>query len=359
MTGPRFRTALRETVPGASWKQALLRDAMHQIAVDYDLSILRDRRVDPTSPINLAVTNVTLDDLLSQLANAGHAERRIVGNTVFFASPETAGLLRTLVALREEELASDRFRRVASRQIALRRGHTVRWADLTSPGEVLDRVADVCEVQIDNPDLLPHDLWARGVFADMTPAEMLTLVLFQFDLTFEWGSDLRSVRLVPLPADGSQIVLERTHRPRQSPQDAIALWTAELGDLQTTVEGNAVVVAARLEQHEAIEQLIRGKPDPATAPLNSPVPLSRRQFTLHVSAVPASAVMKQLEVSGITFDYDAEALRDAGVDFEQPVSMNVRQADADEFLGELFDPLGLKVRYSGTRVELKLSDRPR
>ncbi len=185
---------------------------------------------------------------------------------------------------------------------------------------------------------------------------MLTLILIQFDLTFEWDSDLQTVRLVPLPEDRSKIVLRRTHRPTTKPSDAISLWKQKVGDLQATEQGETVAVLARIEQHELIEQMIRGKGETGIEKPAEPIPLSRRQFTLTVSGVPASAVMKQLEATGISFDFDAEAFQKAGIDFDQPISMNVRQVGADEFLQELFGPLGLKVRFSGVQVTLEVPE---
>lgn len=355
-TGPQFRKALQEVLPGASWKQAILRDVLGQLAESHSLSILRDRRIDPTTAVGVSESNVSLEQLLIGVADAADAEVRSVGNVLYVAPAHSAEVVRTVVALREEELAAGRFRGHAHRQAVLRRDRTVRWADLTTPREALDLVAQQFGLQVENPDVVPHDLWEHAVFADMTAAEMLSLVLIQFDLTFEWGADLQSVRLVPLPQDRSQIVLRRVHRPRLKPDVAIKVWQEALGDVEATSQGNDVIVHARVEQHEAIEELIYGKRNSGTMKPAEPVPLSRRQFTLAVSGVPAKAVMQQLEASGIMFEYDAERLQKAGVDLNQPISMNVREVRADEFLRKLFEPLGLKVRFSGVRVNLEIPE---
>ena len=357
-TGPRLGRRLQELLPGVSWKQAILRDALDQLAESHALAIVRDRRIDPTTLVDLAASNVTLQDVLSSLADPADAQVRVVGNVVYLAPRDIAEVVRTLVALREEELASERFRRFSQRQTALRRDQTVRWADLTKPSDALSLVAKQFDLQIENPELVPHDLWEHSVLASMTAAEMLSLILIQFDLTFEWGSDLGSVRLVPLPQDRAEITLRRVHRPEKKPKEAIALWKEKAGEFQATVNGDDVTVFALVEQHELIERLIRGKATSEIERPAEPVPLSRRQFTLSVSGVPASAVMKQLEASGITFEFDADDFQKAGVNFDRPISMNVRQVGAAMFLRELFEPLGLKARFSGTRVSLGLTEPP-
>ncbi len=98
-TGLRLDKTLQEVLPGASWKQAILRDAFAQLAEGHSLSILRDRRIDPTAVVDLSASSITVGDLLSRLAGSAEAETRVIGNVVYVAPPATAEVVRTLVAL--------------------------------------------------------------------------------------------------------------------------------------------------------------------------------------------------------------------------------------------------------------------
>ncbi|MBA3314356.1 MAG: hypothetical protein H0T47_13850 [Planctomycetaceae bacterium] len=361
VTGPRLRKDLAEVVPGAAWKDATLRDALNPLADAHSIAVLRDRRIDPTRTINLSVATVPLRQLLDQIASEADAEVRLVGNCMYVCPQNAAAVVRTLAELRKEELtARSGQQRSQQQQVALQRNQTVRWADLTEASESLRLVTDRFGLSIENSELLPYDLWSGAVFAEMSSPEMLTLLLLQFDLTFEWSDDLRSIRLVPLPDDRSLIIIKRTHRPRDPSQETIAKWRREVGDFQATINGRVVEVAATVEQHEEIERLISGRP--ATNAAGEPpaaIPLARRQFTLTASGVPTRSIMTQLEGTGITFEFDADALKAAEIDLKTPVSMKVDQADAKAFFAALFGPLKLSTSFSGTTVRLEPVERPR
>ena len=62
--------------------------------------------------------------------------------------------------------------------------------------------------------------------------------------------------------------------------------------------------------------------------------------------------MKQLEQTGIRFEYDSKSLKSAGVRFDQRVTLDVREVAAGVFFEKLFGPLGLSVEIDGLTVRL-------
>src|SRR5690606_33445558 len=93
----------------------------------------------------------------------------------------------------------------------LLKSRTVVWPDLTEPASISHDVADRFKLRIENPEAIPHDLWAGAVFPEMDAADMLTLALIPFDMTFEWSSDFSAIRLIPLPMDRTTIGIERVY----------------------------------------------------------------------------------------------------------------------------------------------------
>lgn len=359
-TQARFRKELARPVPGVSWKQASLRDALSMLQESYGIAILLDRRIDPTIPVEMSMEHVSLEAVLDKVAKSMGADVRLVGHCVYLAPPEASSIVRTLVALKEEQLASRRSQNTSQRQIALRSRQTARWADVTDSQTILKTVADRFDLTVENPERLPHDVWRNSVLTEMSSAEMLSLVLIQFELTFEWRDDLSAIRLVPLPEDRSQIVVKKIHRARRAVPQLLKAWREVVGDFQASVAGREITVLARVEQHEQIDQLNQGK-SPGEKPgekghteiATEPTPLDRRKFTLRVTGVSARAVMNQLEQSGISFAFDAEALGRAKVDLETPVSMDVEGVGPAEFFEALFGPLSVTARFSGTTVRLE------
>ena len=353
--GPALRRALDATVPGVGWRNVSLRSLLEQVERGYGVCMLRDRRIDPTRRPEVAASNIPLRALLSDLASAADAELRFVGDAAYLGPPEAAAVVRTLAELRRQELVSAAG--PAARRTALQRSDAVRWSDLTSSADVLHAVAARFGLTIENPEDLPHDLWPGGTLAGVSAAEGLTLVLIQFDLTFAWSNDLRSIRLVPLPSDRNAIVLTRALFSRDRPpgQAAVA-WEAKVPGIEAAAQADRVVVTGTVEQFEALEAaLATGGPGPRPREPKPPdiSPLSRRRFTLTVARVPASAMMAKLEESGVVFEHDAAAFAAAGIDLDSPVTIDVRQATADEFLQALFDPLGVAFETRGVVVRLR------
>lgn len=356
VTGPRFRQVLDTPVVGLTWRNVTVRDVTRQIAEAYGVAINRDRRLDPTVTVDLAESSVPLRQVIEDAARATGGEVRVVGNVVYFGPTESAAVVRTLVELRRQELDGFKDRRLAARKVAVQRGQTVRWGDLTEPAEILRLVAERFGLRIENPDLIPYDLWAGAALPEMTAAESLTLVLVQWDLTFAWGGELTSVRLMPLPADRSAIVVERRYPLTSSAGETVARWTEKVPGIKAEVAGREIVVRGTVEQQEAVEQQRTGRGLETSRPGSGEpavVPLARRKFSLAVSRVPVKAVMAKLEESGIRFEYDARRLADAGVDLDTPVSLDLKQADADGLLKALFGPTGTAFEVQGATVRLR------
>ncbi len=358
--GPAFRRSLAATVPGVTWKNVPLRTLLREIERNYGLAVLRDRRIDPTQRPEIALSNVAARDMLATLAAGVGAEVRIVGDAAFLVPPEQAAFLRTLAELRRQELASSAG--PPARRTTLARADVVRWSDLTSSAEVLRTVADRFGLTVENPEALPHDLWPGAILPGVTAAEALTMVLVQFDLTFAWSADLRSIRLAPLPADRKEIALKRVLFSRELPPEKAAVaWEGQVPGIAAEPEAGRIAVTGTVEQFEALERTLPtgrpaatprgpkpGDPKPPDVP-----PLSRRRFTLAVARVPASAVMAKLEESGVEFEYDAAALKSGGVDLDAPVTFDLRNATVDEFLKALFAPIGAAFEFRGVTVTLR------
>jgi hypothetical protein len=343
-TGGRFRAALKEPLT-ASWRNIELRSVLEQISRDREIAILLDRRINPNQVVPVEFVHQPLLDGLLALAEQLDGGCSAPDNVIYLGPREAARRLRTLLALRTQELASDELRIPEDRrQIWLKR-RTVRWDDLDAPREILDRLQSDVGFDISNPQAVEHDLWAEAVLPQVDGIEALSLILVQFDLTFRWRNAGQSVELVPIP---DRVHLERSHKPRgKPPEKALADWQASWPAVDFRLVGREIVARATLEEHEEIAS---GKPSrQESAP---PLPLSRRRFTLKIKDVSARDLMAELEKSGVVFEVDPQALKDAGVDLDRFVELNVRNLDAEEFFRHVFDPLGVRCSIDGRTVKL-------
>lgn len=347
LAGGRFDAELNSGLT-ASWKNVPLRPVLRRIEDERQISILLDRRIDPLREIAIDFAGVPLRTALQQFAARAGAEVRAVGNAVYIGPAAAAANLRTLVELRRDELESSA---TARRRFELSRRRTIHWNDLERPAEILSRIASRYDLSVAGLEQIPHDLWAGATLPEMTAGEALSLVLIQFDLTFAWADRGAGIQIVPAP---EQVQLERRYQPRGvSAATAAARWREEIPGLVAEVSGREVVVRGTAEQHEAVAERVQpGRRSIPPRVGDRPTPIERRQFSLRIDRVPASALMRKLEESGIVFQYDATALAEAGIDLEQPISLDIREARADEFFRAVFEPLELRHSIDGLTVTL-------
>lgn len=350
LAGRAFQDELQKTVPAAVWRNAELREVFRQFADDRRVAILLDRRLNPNRELSIEIAGKPVIEAVRELAHEVDAAVSVVGNTLYVGPPETAARLRTLVELRSGEFRRLTLELSRERRLELARSATVHWNDLETPRDIVGRITDRYGLEVENRDLIPHDLWASAVLPDADLREALTLVLAQFDFTFELHSDGRSMKIVPIP---ERVFVEKTYRPRrESAAEALARWPRELPGLEVARDGSGLAVRGTVEQHERLEELLglRRTPPPVRGAAE-PLPVRKRTFTIKQRATPA-ALIATLEASGIQIEYDRDELAAAGIDLSKPIDLDVEGADADEFFRAWCAPLGLDYEIDGLRVRL-------
>ena len=365
--GPRFRQALAQRV-SVSWvnsstdrlRQHTIRHITRRSQALWRVAIVLDRRIDPSSELEVEANNRPVGEVLETLARSLAAGTSVVGNTVYIGPAADARVLRTLVHLRNTELEGDLEGSGTAVRIArLRRTSTIRFDDLTSPGEVLAQIARHWKLDIGSADVIPHDLWAGCELTRVTAAEALSLVLIQYGKTFRWTRGGAGIRIV---APGRPVSLAGRYRARGGKvSSATALVRKELPGVSIERAGAGEVgVRGTYEELQVARSLIeRGRRPAGSVSWPRYPPLLRRRLTLKVARARAADVMKQLEQTGVVFKYDAKALEAAGIRLDQPVSLDVRQVKASVFFERLFGPLGLTATIDGLTVRLRVKPHER
>lgn len=366
MRGAGFRRALAQRV-SVVWVNTstdrLNQHTIRQLAVRsqelWRVSVVLDRRIDPSSELKVEVTNRPVREVIDSLARPVGGGTSEVGSVVYIGPADDSRVLRTLVQLRESELDREiRGPNRAARVTRLRRESTIRFEDLTEPREVLGQIAQKWKIEIDSLDAVPHDLWAGAEFPGVSATEALSLVLIQYGMTFRWNRTGTGIRIV---TPRRPVSLSARYRAKGGRVEAArALVRKELAGVSIEPAGPGEVgVRGTWEDLQVARSLIeRGRrPAGSPSPQRFP-PLARRRFTLKVARGRVSDIMKQLEQTGVRFVYDAKAVEAAGVRFEQTVALDVQKVTAEKFFGRLFTPLGLKFTVDGVTVRLSVKRKP-
>ena len=360
LAGKPFEVALDKKV-GVAWGGQIgnsLRDIVRQLTASQHVSILIDRRVDPTQLIELTVPPTPLREVLTELAHAVESETSFVSNVVYVGPVDAAKKLRTLIELRNIDLskltstASPAKSPWRNRPVLLTKRMTFTWQDFDRPRDILKQVADKFQFEIDGLDKLPHDLWASGALPQMTATEALTLLLVQFDSTFEFLPDRAAVRIVPIP---KQVVIERTHVVPANSTATIESTREHFPDVEIECDGAKFVVRGTVEQHaEMTEWLKPGGTKPAKLPMSKPAKkLADRRFTLKQSNVALGDVIKTFTDYGVKISYDAQKFADANISLDKKIDINANDASAEKLFRELFEPHGVEVTIEADTVRLR------
>jgi hypothetical protein len=326
------------------WDRVPLGDAITRLTDVLKVDVIVDRRVDPTQRVSLTARDASAAEILDQLAQVKSLGVSHLGDLLYLGPRKTADELRTLAAVRAREVAS----LPDGERAALDRKRATSWPRLTEPRKLIVGLLGKRGWGTRQEELIPHDLWPAGRLPALSLVDQLTVLLAEFDLTFRLVPGHRTVEIVPIE---DPVQLSRRYRwPAGSPADVHVLQQ-QLPEVSVRVEGESLEVVGRLEDHERLEDVLRGQGrghNPAR-----PKRESRRVFTLNVENQPVGNVLRQLERQlGLTIVVDDAVVRAAGLSLDQRVSLTVREVDLDELLEAITAPAGLDYERDAQRVKV-------
>lgn len=343
MTGARLQKRLQQPVD-IMWSGNPLRRALGGLSAAQDVAVLLDRRVDPGQKVELSLNDAPLQIALERIAQCRKLGLSRLGAVIYFGPPDAAARLRTVAALRHE--AARKLPPQPGRKFLLPK--PLAWDDFATPAELLEQLAAEGGFEILGAELVPHDLWAAADLPPLTLVDRLTLVLFQFDLTFQLSADGRQIKLVPLP---KEVALVRSYPGAARPSIVARNFATLAPDAQIKVVGDKVYVKGLVEDHERITSPRRVVTESSAQPA---VPVGRiRIERMSVKEKPIGLLLEQLaEKLNLQLRIDHQALQKAGVSLERRVTVQVENVTVDELLQAVIQNSPLRFRRSGNVVEI-------
>ncbi len=346
VTGPKFASEWDRPLT-AVFENAELRDVLHRLGPERNLAVILDRRIDPNQTVTFSIQQEPLRIGLARIVASRGAELVLTENVAYVGPTERARLLRTAIVQAERGMATESTKRL----VPIRK--TIAWDDLTTPRSILERIEGAYNLRVDNPDLVPHDLWGKATLPNVTPAEALAVVLIQFDLSWTCEPKGRRVKLVPWHDPDP---IDRSFQPRGKMTVASVLeeGTARWPEAKFTARDKDVLVRGRVEDLEQVAKWLTSglnRVGPKDGP--APTPLSQRRFTLSEKNVPAVAVLKELEKTGVELVLDEDSLSTSGVDLNRLVTIAVQKATIDEFLQAVLDPVHAVAEVEGLTITIR------
>lgn len=346
LSGDEYQQRLNE--PGlASLSGLKLRETLQQIEQSYRLACFRDRRIDPEQTVELFKSNGDVRKLLTNIGEAIDCQTSFTGQVVYLGPKLKTRLLRSLIVQRTLETRKV-LRNGPNPKLTTR--NTLAWPMLSEPRELVLQVTESANLSVTNPELIEHDLWAAGSIPAANVPEILSVLLLGFDLTFEFSDDGKSISLLPLPTAPTLFISDDyTLKSGEKPDD----WQRLAPAADISIRGRKVTVTGLVEDHEAIRDFRSGKRELDATDSIALLPLSKRRFTLTLKDIPASAVLTELQKSGIQFVWDPQIFAAANIDFNEHVAIDVQEATAEEFFQALLGPLGVEFDLTGVTVTMR------
>jgi hypothetical protein len=335
--------ALKHSV-SVSYQGRTLRDALQQIGFLQRIPHVLDRRIDPSTPLDVTLRDTPLEDALTEIAAAADASYCIMSGVLYVGPREAVSQLRTVAALRRQEAAqlSGELRR---RLFAKNAFH---WEDFASPRDLAKRVAEEAGITLEHAEAIPHDLWAGADLPPLACCDRLTLVAHQWGLTFRLSREDGRAELIPIPDD---VAIERSYPGGSDPKRRAERFRERAPEATVDVVNKKIRVRARLEDHEQLA-------GPTDLPRRRPAkPDGKKVYQLTLKDVPLGAVLdKVAEQAGFKLEVDSAALDKAGISLSQRISVQVQDATLDELLAAILKGTDLTFEREEGTVRIEPAD---
>lgn len=346
LTGPAFQERLSRPADDVYWSSLPLRPAIDRFSRAEKTAVVLDRRIDPDQRVDLALSKLSLREAFQRLAEHLEAGVSLPGSVVYFGPPAVAARLGTLAELRREE--ARRLSGGVGRKLL--QAERMSWPDLSTPRDLLDGLASQNAIAISGLEQIPHDLWAAADLPALPLVDRLTLIVVQFDLTFQIAADGRGVRLVSVPDD---VAIVRAYPAGRQPQDTAARWADLAPDARIKIVGEKIFVKGTLEDHQRIADAHHPARRSASRPSRTKAEGEKR-YTVAAARGPLGRMLQELAARfELELQVDEDALRQAGISLQQPVSFSAKDATVDGLFEALLKPAGCTFQRRGKTIEVR------
>ncbi len=313
---------------------------LENLATIQRVAIWLDRRIDPDRPLTLALRGEPLKTVIDQIGSQEQLGTSALGGVVYFGPPAAAAKLRTLSHLRHEAIKA----LPPARRKELINARSWQWPELATPRQLVEDLGRQGHVAVHGLERIPHDLWASRSLPPLPWADRLTLLLIQFDLTFELAADGHSIELVSVPEN---VVATRNSPANALGPDKIAVLARQFPDTVLRQEGDQVVAEGRVEDLEALLSgtTTRRTKTKTTTPGKQVYKLSTEQ--------PLQPLVEELgKRLDLDFQFDREEIARRGIELEQTVTVKVENVSLDELIDAVLAPAGLEGHRQGRIVRV-------
>ncbi|MEP3481863.1 MAG: hypothetical protein ABJZ55_21650 [Fuerstiella sp.] len=336
----RLRSVTLQAVP--------LADVLADLQASLQYAIVLDHRVDPQQPITLTTGLVNSREVLHQVAQAAHVDVSFAERFAAMGPSDSVSRLRTVMELRRTEVRALRAKLDSKTyQLWFDEGES-GWLDLMQPNRFVTEQVEAAGMACQMGEKIPHDLWRAQQLPSLDLVQRLTVVLNQFDLTFQ--VDEKGVVQI-LPVDQFPTLSRRIRVPKERRSAVEALLQATELPHQTSWSGSRLTLQATIELAEAVEAVIRNEEEKSVVEEG----LKTQLFTMSIPAgSTVSRVIESLKASGISIRMEGGNSPQRQAYLQSKVQLDAKRMVGAEFFPALFQVNGGTVQVEGKYVLIQL-----
>ncbi len=338
-TDAAFQRALASPFGVVNWPQgSRLRDQLQRLAEWQRVAIFLDRRIDPDRSIELSARQITLAELLAQLAVQADGTVSYVGSVVYIGPQDKVAGLASVAQQRAREARA--LPDVVGRPLLTRRRWG--WDELAEPRALLVELAQEVGMVIEGIETIPHDLWPQADLPPLSWTDRMSIVLAGFGLTFELADQGQLVRLVPLP----QPTLETRAYSTTLSQMNWEQIARQFPNVELQRLPKSITLKGTAEQHDRLKQLLAQQASSKRPRTTQP----KTVHSLRVTQQPIGAILKTLERQ-LQLRLDMEP--DVQEKLQTRVTFDLRGVPLDELLDATLAPASLDFQRDGDVIRIK------
>ena len=296
------------------WKDAELRDRLVAFSEAEKIAVMLDRRIDPSTLMNLGVENRTLEQIFWRVGREAEIGVCRIEDCYYFGPVDTVVVLP--IALDTLSRQAKKVRRRSNVKWTIKRA--VRTGPIVATKALIEAIADKHGFSVNGLHELPHDLWYEVSLPPMSVIGQMQLMLAGFGKTFEIDSDGKSITIIDFPKiESAKREFSVSQRPENSKQLA-----EQFPDLKISFRSKAVVATGSPLQLALLEAKLIEQVDSLTG--------KEERFTLNTQSDRLTILRTIAQTSKLELDLgsiDPEALADR-------IDLNVDKVSQAELLFE-------------------------
>jgi len=334
-TGKRLDRFNQTSVSG-SWTDTPIRDALNSFSKSQKVGLFLDRRIDPSKLVNIAASNISPEGFLWQIAESQQIGVCRVADLYFFGPPKTAACLPTIWGQMESQ--SGRQRRTF--EVQWEKKSPLRTSSVVVVKQLLEQLATEHQFKIENPEVIPHDVWAQFELPPTSLAGRVGIVLAGFDKWFERSKDGKSIRIIDFPKiEIASLKIESLADPRATSEE----MKLEFPELKITGTSKRLTASGPPLQIARLRRaLIKSQSVEAAAPDAIRFKLNTQAPRGSILATVAHQLNKKLK-----FSPEIQQMMQA------EIQIQIKDATLNQLLDETLK--GTELKYELTDTELVIS----